>query len=85
MYGDPSKQSENGGFGAKSPLKGKFSEYYSSINVQYSTPIDVFFPNFMPICPVTKQISLLYPLQNTHFSPPFCFFGSGSKILTRDI
>jgi len=69
--------------GQNRPLRENFQN--SSINVQYSTPIDVFFPNFMPICPVTKQISLLYPLQNTHFSPPFCFFGSGSKILTRDI
>jgi len=25
---DPSKQPEDGGFGAKSPLKGKFSEFF---------------------------------------------------------
>jgi len=48
-------------WGKITPLRENF--HNSSIKVQYSTPIDVFFPNFMPPGSVTKNASSLYPLQ----------------------
>jgi len=59
----------------------------SSIKVQYMTPTDVFCPNFMPICPVTKKCEFTVPVAKTcAFSPPFYApLAQGTKILTREI
>jgi len=45
-----------------------------SIKVQWSTSSDIYYSNFMPICPVTKKCEFIVPVtKNMHLFPPtFC-------------
>jgi len=46
----------------------------------------MFFPNFMPICPVTKKCEFVVPVtKNTPFTTIFRPFGLGTKILIGEI
>jgi len=80
------KPVKNGYFGAKSPLSGKNFQN-SSIKVQQKTPIDVFFPNFTLICPVTKKSEFIVPVtkMRTFFAAILHLLAQAAKILTRDI
>jgi len=45
------------------------------------TPIDVLYPNFMPICPITKKNDLTVPVTK---HPPFRLFTSGLRLRIVD-
>jgi len=73
-------------WGKITPLRVHFQN--SSIKVQFRTTIDVFPPNFMLICFVTKKCEFTVPVTNKlpPFSLPFCApLAQGAKILTREI
>jgi len=58
----------------------------SSIKVQYCTPIDVFFPNCMPICAVTKKNNFIVPvIKHPLFAAILRPFGPWRQILPREI
>ena len=58
-------------WGKTTPLRENFQN--SSIKVQQRTRIDVFFLNFMPICPVTNKCEFIVPVtKHASFSPSFC-------------
>jgi len=61
--------------GQNHPLMGNFKN--SSIKVQYTTPIDVFGPNLMPICPVTKKSEFIVKIQ--FFAAILRPFGPGQQ------
>ena len=84
----PVNATENGGRGGKiTPLREKFSEFFYQGSIEDTDWR--FFPNFMPICPVTKKCEFIVHV--TKRLPPFRRimrpFGrrAVAKVLTREI